>query len=147
MTGTRHQWTRRLHQLQVEQLSPTVLRQARPGWTALYYPLLHLVHPRYSCSSTLEPELICRNANLEKVLSTVVSNGLKAGWLALGHGPDDPGGSKSLPLIDPPKDAAASNPPISSANHQELLQQSPVLSTRASRGIELGREPRGIDEL
>lgn len=39
------------------------------------------------------------NTNLQRVLETVVHNGLKAGWLSLGHGEDDI--SRILPLVQP----------------------------------------------
>jgi hypothetical protein len=39
----------------------------------------------------------CRNEGLEKVLATVVHNGLRAGWLSLGH---QDGAGEVMPWID-----------------------------------------------
>jgi len=41
---------------------------------------------------------MCRNENFERILSTVVSNGLRAGWLSLGH---NDGLGEMLPMLDP----------------------------------------------
>jgi hypothetical protein len=40
------------------------------------------------------------NADFERILSTVVNNGLRAGWLSLGHGD---GLGEMLPMLDPSK--------------------------------------------
>jgi len=44
--------------------------------------------------------LIVRNEDFERILSTVVNNGLRAGWLSLGHGD---GLGEMLPMLDPSK--------------------------------------------
>lgn len=48
-------------------------------------------------------KLIYRNENFERILSTVVNNGLRAGWLSLGH---NDGLGEMLPMLD------ASNRPL-----------------------------------
>lgn len=50
-----------------------------------------------------------RNANLERVLTTVVNNGMKAGWFALGH--QD---SEILPLLQEVKAKPSLLPPTAS---------------------------------
>jgi hypothetical protein len=45
-------------------------------------------------------KLIVRNEDFERILSTVVNNGLRAGWLSLGHGD---GLGEMLPMLDPSK--------------------------------------------
>ena len=45
--------------------------------------------------------LTCRNHRLQAVVETVVGNGLKAGWLSLGH---DDGAGQILPLLQASKD-------------------------------------------
>jgi hypothetical protein len=45
-------------------------------------------------------KLIARNEDFERILSTVVNNGLRAGWLSLGHGD---GLGEMLPMLDPSK--------------------------------------------
>lgn len=55
---------------------------------------LHLLHS----SLVYGPDTSCRNENFERILSTVVNNGLRAGWLSLGH---NDGLGEMLPMLDP----------------------------------------------
>jgi hypothetical protein len=66
-----------------------------------------------------------RNEDFERILSTVVNNGLRAGWLSLGHGD---GLGEMLPMLDPSKrpitktiDAA----PITDHSADSLLMPDP----------------------
>jgi hypothetical protein len=72
-----------------------------------------------------------RNDNLERVLSTVVTNGLKAGWLALGHNELEGGvgeyayggGGSVLPLLQPRSSSKSS---ASSASHRTPEEAAPI---------------------
>lgn len=48
-----------------------------------------------------------RNEDFERILSTVVNNGLRAGWLSLGH---NDGLGDMLPLLDPAKQKTLPKP-------------------------------------
>jgi hypothetical protein len=100
-----------------------------PAWTLLLFSA-QLPHP---LSRRMTPADFCYSiSQLETVLSTVVNNGLKAGWLALGHGQSDTSESSILPLLDPPRHPASSNPPIRDAGAEVDFQPSAVLSALAS---------------
>ncbi|ORY24065.1 optic atrophy 3 protein-domain-containing protein [Naematelia encephala] len=65
-----------------------------------------------------------QNEQTERVLATVIHNGLKAGWMSLGHDPDI---SHTLPLIDPGGRRADS---IGAGGGGTVLQD---ISTKANR--------------
>lgn len=48
-----------------------------------------------------------RNEDFERILSTVVNNGLRAGWLSLGH---NDGLGDMLPMLDPSKQKPLQKP-------------------------------------
>jgi hypothetical protein len=68
-----------------------------------------------------------RNESFEKILSTVVNNGLRAGWLSLGHGD---GLGEMLPLLDP------SNRPV-----VKTIDPAPVSSVSSINDESTGDSP------
>jgi hypothetical protein len=68
-----------------------------------------------------------RNENFERILSTVVSNGLRAGWLSLGH---NDGLGEMLPMLDP------SNRPIT-----KTIDAAPVANDTADSPLLPDPEP------
>ena len=81
-----------------------------------------------------------RNENFERILSTVVSNGLRAGWLSLGH---NDGLGEMLPMLDPsnrPATKTIDASPVSGNAVDSPLMPDPEPITKSSSTGSSGQE-------
>ena len=63
-------------------------------------------------------DALARNQNIERILDTVVSNGLKAGWVSLGH---QEGVGDVLPLVTVQRQTTGTGGETSGSNHTARL--------------------------